>query len=77
LITFFQTVQGEIAEQGVDAYIRGISWMPETLGEEIIEYIQTSNAETILPTLTENIGKIINFSSSYLKLIGEYAVNVF
>ena len=51
--------------------------MPETLGEEIIEYIQTSNAETILPTLTENIGKIINFSSSYLKLIGEYAVNVF
>ena len=77
LVTFFQTVQGEIAEQGIEVYIRSISWMPESLGEEIIDYIQTSNAETILPTLTENMGKIINFSSSYLKLIGEYAVNIF
>lgn len=27
--------------------------------------------------MTENIGKIINLSSSYLKFIGEYAVNFF
>lgn len=77
LITFFQTVQWEILDQGFDMYIRSISWLPASLWEEIIEYVKDSDSISILPTLTENIGKIINLSSSYLKFIWEYAVNFF
>lgn len=31
LISFFQTVQGDIITQGFDTYVRNISWLPESI----------------------------------------------
>jgi predicted PurR-regulated permease PerM len=77
IITYAQSVQTDILTQGIDAYIRGLKWIPDFLNDDILKYIKESNSASLLQTITENLGNIVNISSSYLKTIGGYAVNIF
>ena len=70
----FQTLQGEITEKGFGNYLNEIPWISELFGDEIAAYIDSFNAIDIMPTLTDNLGKIMNLFSSYTK---EYAVIFF
>jgi predicted PurR-regulated permease PerM len=72
-----QAIQADILTQGIDAYIRGIKRIPNFLNEEILKYIQKTNSASIIQTVTENLGNIVNLSSLYLKTLGNYAVNIF
>jgi hypothetical protein len=70
-------VQSDILTQGIDAYVRGLRWLPNFLHDDILQYIQKTNSASFIRTLTENLGNIVNLSSSYLKTIGAYAMNLF
>ncbi|MDR0651020.1 MAG: hypothetical protein LBG59_06600 [Candidatus Peribacteria bacterium] len=63
--------------QGIDAYVRSRSWIPSFLHDDILKYISTTNSASFLHTITENLGNIMNLSSSYIKTIGSYAMNIF
>jgi predicted PurR-regulated permease PerM len=77
IVTYAQGIQTEILTQGIDAYIRGISRLPSFLHDDVLGYIKASNSATLIQTITDNLGNIVNLSSSYLRVIGEYAVNIF
>ena len=77
IVSFAQGIQTEILTQGIDAYIRGISRLPSFLHDDILGYIKASNSTTLMQAITGNLGNIVNLSSSYLRTIGEYAVNIF
>jgi predicted PurR-regulated permease PerM len=72
-----QNIQTDILTQGIDAYVRGLKWLPDFLNDDILNYITHTNSASLIQTVTENLGNIVNLSSSYLKIIGEYAVNIF
>jgi predicted PurR-regulated permease PerM len=42
-----------------------------------LKYIKKTNSASLIQAITENLGNIMNLSSSYLKIIGNYAVNIF
>jgi predicted PurR-regulated permease PerM len=77
LMFHVQTIQADILTQGIDAYVRGLKWLPDFLNDDILRYIKTTNADSLVRSLTDNLGNIVNLSSSYLKTIGGYAVNIF
>jgi len=69
VIFFAQGVQADILEQGINAYISNIHRIPGFMKGEILDYITTTNATSFMQTLTDNLGNIVNLSSSYLKTI--------
>jgi predicted PurR-regulated permease PerM len=77
VITYAQSIQTDILTQGIDAYVKGLKWIPDFLNDDILKYIKESDSASLLQTITENLGNIVNLSSSYLKTIGGYAVNIF
>jgi hypothetical protein len=70
-------IQSDILTQGIDAYVRGLGWLPDFLHDDILQYLQKTNSTSFMHTLTENLGNIVNVSSSYLKTIGAYAMDMF
>ena len=74
IILFAQGVQSDILSQGLVAYIQGLSRIPSFLQNNILEYIQSTDSTEVIHTFTQNI---VNISSSYLRIIGEYAMNIF
>ncbi len=77
IISLAQGIQTEILSQGLVAYIQGLTRIPSFIHNDIVEYVASTNSADLINTLTQNIGNIVNISSSYLKLIGDYAMNVF
>ena len=77
IISFAQGIQSEILAQGLVVYIQGLTRIPSFIHNDILDYVASANSADLINTLTQNIGNIVNISTSYLKLIGEYAMNVF
>jgi predicted PurR-regulated permease PerM len=64
-----QTIQADIGVQGIDTYIRGLKRIPDFLNDDILKYIKNTNSASLLQSLTENLGNIVNLSSSYLRTL--------
>jgi predicted PurR-regulated permease PerM len=63
--------------QGIDVYVRSRNWIPSFLHDDILKYISTMDSASLIQGISENLGNIVNLSSSYLKTIGSYAMNIF
>jgi predicted PurR-regulated permease PerM len=76
IISYAQTIQTDILTQGIDTYIRNLKRIPDFLNDDLLRYIQKTNSASLIQTITENLGNIVNLSSSYLKTISGYAMNI-
>ena len=77
IMTHVQGIQHDIMVQGMDVYVRGLRRVPDFLNDDILLYIENTDSASLLQSLMDNLGNIVNLSSSYLKTIGGYAVNIF
>ena len=69
IIIFAQGIQSDILTQGLTPYIQGLTWIPVFIQDSILEYVASINSADLVHTLTQNIGNIVNLSSTYLKLL--------
>lgn len=69
-------IQQQIAVQGVEGYLRSLTWLPEFIIAEVMRYMSVADTNKLLQTINNNIGSIVAFSSVYLKLFGAYAMNI-
>ncbi len=71
-----QEIQQEISQQGLEGYLTSLHRLPEFVISEIIRYVSMTDTNSVLQTISNNIGNIMSMSSLYLKLLGGYAMNV-
>ncbi|GHW02568.1 AI-2E family transporter [candidate division SR1 bacterium] len=71
-----QQIQVAIATEGLEAYLQSISRLPEFAANELLNYIETTDANSVIAAVSNNLGNIMNISSSYLKLLSGYAMNI-
>ncbi|MDD2537137.1 MAG: AI-2E family transporter [Candidatus Absconditabacteria bacterium] len=76
-ISALQGIHSEILTLGIDGYINQISRLPEFFKENLLQYINKTSSATLLQSISDNLGNIINTSSGYLKILGNYAMNFF
>lgn len=76
-ISALQGIHSEILTLGIDGYINQISRLPEFFKENLLQYINKTSSATLLQSISDNLGNIINTSSWYLKILGNYAMNFF
>ena len=67
IIGSLQQMQALILQQGVEEYLMGIHWLPEFVVNEMLGYIETADATSLLHTITNNLGNIVSLSTAYLK----------
>jgi predicted PurR-regulated permease PerM len=77
IMTSVQGIQTAILTQGIEGYIRTSSRIPTFFHDDILAYIQTSSSLSLIQTISDNLGQVVNLTSTYLKTIGEYTVNIF
>lgn len=70
-------LQSALAQLWVPWYIEEVSRMPWFLKEELIQWIQNSNSDSVLTVITENIWSIMSTSSDYLKTMAWQALVFF
>jgi len=70
-------LQSALAQLWVPWYIEEAGWIPEFLKEELIQWIQNSNSDSILTVITDNIWSIMSTSSDYVKTIAWQALIFF
>ena len=70
-------LQSSLAQLWVPWYIEEAGWIPEFLKEELIQWIQNSNSDSILTVITDNIWSIMSTSSDYVKTIAWQALIFF
>ena len=77
LMSWLLKLQSALAQLWVPWYIEEVSRMPWFLKEELVQWIQNSNSDSILTVITENIWSIMSTSSDYLKTIAWQALILF
>ena len=70
-------LQSALGQLWVPWYIEEANWIPEFVKEELIQWIQNSNSDSILTVVTDNIGSIMSTSSDYVKIIASQALIFF
>lgn len=77
LITWLVKLQTALAQLWVPWYIEEVNRMPWFLKEELVQWIQNSNSDTVLTAITDNIWSIMSTSSDYVKIIAWQALIFF
>lgn len=77
LMWWLVKLQSSLGQLWVPWYIQEAKRIPEFLKEELIQWIQNSNSDTILTAITDNIWSIMSTSSDYVKLIASQALIFF
>lgn len=77
LMSWLLKLQSALSQLWVPWYIEELSRMPGFLKEELIQWLQNSNSDSILTVITENIWSIMSTSSDYLKTIAWQALIFF
>ena len=77
LMWWLLKLQSALWQLWVPWYIEEAGWIPEFLKEELIQWIQNSNSDSILTVVTDNIWSIMSTSSDYVKLIASQALIFF
>ena len=77
LMWWLVKLQSSLGQLWVPWYIQEANRIPEFLKEELIQWIQNSNSDTILTAITDNIWSIMSTSSDYVKLIASQALIFF
>jgi len=62
-ISALQGIHSEILTLGIDGYINQISRLPEFFKENLLQYINKTSSATLLQSISDNLGNIINTSS--------------
>lgn len=70
-------LQSALGQLWVPWYIEEANWIPEFVKEELIQWIQNSNSDSVLTVVTDNIGSIMSTSSDYVKTIAWQALIFF
>ena len=69
LMSWLVSFQLTISQLWIPWYIEEVNWMPSFVKEELIQWIQNSNSDSVLAAITDNIWSIMSTSSDYVKLI--------
>ena len=77
LMWWLLKLQSALWQLWVPWYIEEAGWIPEFLKEELIQWIQNSNSDSVLTVVTDNIGSIMSTSSDYVKTIAWQALIFF
>lgn len=77
LMWWLLKLQSALWQLWVPWYIEEAGWIPEFMKEELIQWIQNSNSDSVLTVVTDNIGSIMSTSSDYVKLIASQALIFF
>ena len=77
LMSWLLKLQTSLAQLWVPGYIENSSRVPSFLKEELIQWIQNSNSDSILTVITDNIWNIMSTSSGYVKSIAWQALIFF
>ena len=77
LMTWLLKLQSSLAQLWVPWYIEWANWIPSFLKDELIQWIQNSDSDSILTVITENIWSIMSTSSGYVKWIAWQALIFF
>ncbi len=77
LMTWLLKIQSSLAQLWVPWYIEEASWIPSFLKDELIQWIQNSDSDSVLTVITENIWSIMSTSSGYVKGIAWQALVFF
>ena len=70
-------LQSALGQLWVPWYIEEANRIPEFMKEELIQWIQNSNSDSILTVITDNIWSIMSTSSDYVKTIAWQALIFF
>lgn len=70
-------LQSSLGQLWVPWYVEEANRIPEFLKEELIQWIENSNSDTILTAITDNIWSIMSTSSDYVKIIASQALIFF
>lgn len=77
LMSWLVSFQLTISQLWIPWYIEEVNWMPSFVKEELIQWIQNSNSDSVLAAITDNIWSIMSTSSDYVKLIAWQALIFF
>ena len=77
LMWWLLKLQSALWQLWVPWYIEEAGWIPEFMKEELIQWIQNSNSDSVLTVVTDNIGSIMSTSSDYVKTIAWQALIFF
>lgn len=77
LMSWLLKLQSSLTQLWVPWYIEETNWIPTFLKDELIQWMQNSNSDSILNVITENIWSIMSTSSGYVKSIAWQAIIFF
>ena len=77
LMSWLISFQTTLAQLWVQWYIEELNRIPSFIKEELIQWIQNSNSDSILSAISDNIWSIMSTSSDYVKLIAWQALIFF
>ena len=77
LMSWLVKLQSSLAQLWVPWYIEGANWIPSFLKNELIQWIQNSDSDSVLTVITDNIWSIMSTSSGYVKWIAWQALIFF
>ena len=77
LMSWLMKLQSTLSQLWMPWYIQEAWWIPWFLKEELIQWLQNSNSDTILTAITDNIWSIMSTSSWYVKTIAWQALIFF
>ena len=77
LMSWLLKLQSSLAQLWVPWYIEWANRIPSFLKDELIQWIQNSDSDSVLTVITENIWSIMSTSSGYVKWIAWQALIFF
>ncbi len=77
LMTWLLWVESSINQLWLTWFIDKIGRLPWFVKEEVIEWLQNSNTDSIIVVIRDNIWSIMSTSSSYVKIIASQALSIF
>lgn len=77
LMSWLLNLQSSLAQVWVPWYIEWSNWIPSFLKDELIQWIQNSNSDSVLTVMSDNIWSIMSTSSDYVKIIAWQALIFF
>ena len=77
LMWWLLKLQSALGQLWVPWYIEEANRIPEFIKEELIQWIQNSNSDSVLTVVTDNIWSIMSTSSDYVKIIAWQALVFF
>ena len=77
LMTRLLSVESSINQLWLTGFVDQIGRLPGFLKSEIVERLQNSNSDSILPVIRDNIWAIMSTSSGYVKVIASQALSIF